>query len=88
MRIAWGGIFGVAVAALGIWALLYALGLALGLSSIDQDFWKTWNKGNYDAVKARTDPHNIFRDLYSKTCRAARGIKDQPVATGAERNLR
>jgi FAD/FMN-containing dehydrogenase len=42
----------------------------------EQDFWKTWNKPNYDLVKAKTDPHNIFRDLYSKTCRAARGIKD------------
>lgn len=40
----------------------------------EADFWRTWNKRNYDAVKARTDPHNIFRDLYSKTCRAARGL--------------
>jgi len=31
----WGSIFGGAVAALGIGAMLYALGLALGLSSID-----------------------------------------------------
>jgi FAD/FMN-containing dehydrogenase len=42
----------------------------------EADFWKTWNKRNYDTVKALTDPHNIFRDLYSKTCRATRGIKD------------
>jgi FAD/FMN-containing dehydrogenase len=40
----------------------------------EEDFWKTWNKANYQAVKARTDPNNIFRDLYSKTCRAARGL--------------
>jgi len=38
------------------------------------EFWSTWNKRNYDAVKAITDPDNIFRDLYSKTCRAAMGL--------------
>jgi len=31
----WGAIFGGAVAALGVWMMLYALGLALGLSSLD-----------------------------------------------------
>ncbi len=40
----------------------------------EEDFWKTWNKENYDAVKARTDPENVFRDLYSKTCRRAMGL--------------
>jgi len=25
-------------------------------------------------VKAVTDPDNIFRDLYTKTCRASRGL--------------
>src|SRR5687768_3322745 len=34
-RIRWGAVFGGAVASLGIWALLYAFGLAIGLSSID-----------------------------------------------------
>ena len=38
-----------------------------------EEFWKSWNKENYYAVKKRTDPDNIFRDLYSKTCRAAMG---------------
>jgi hypothetical protein len=33
----WGAIFGGAFAALAIWLLLYALGLALGLSTIDPD---------------------------------------------------
>lgn len=37
-------------------------------------FWKIWNKKNYDTVKKITDPKNIFRDLYNKTCRAARGL--------------
>ena len=31
------------------------------------------NKPNYDAVKAITDPKKLFRDLYTKTCRAAMG---------------
>ncbi|MCK6551043.1 hypothetical protein L6R52_34720 [Myxococcota bacterium] len=31
----WAAIFGGAVAALGVWALLYALGLALGLSAVN-----------------------------------------------------
>jgi FAD/FMN-containing dehydrogenase len=38
------------------------------------EFWSIWNKRNYDQVKAITDPQNVFRDLYSKTCRAAMGL--------------
>lgn len=41
----------------------------------ESDFWKTWNKDNYYKVKQETDPNNIFRDLYTKTCRAARGLE-------------
>lgn len=40
----------------------------------ESDFWKTWNKDNYWRVKRRTDPDNIFRDFYAKTCRAAMGV--------------
>ncbi|MFA6520812.1 MAG: FAD-binding oxidoreductase [Candidatus Gracilibacteria bacterium] len=40
----------------------------------EKDFWKTWNKENYEAVKVKTDPGNIFRDLYTKTCRSSRGL--------------
>lgn len=40
----------------------------------EAEFWTIWNKRNYDAVKAITDPDNVFRDLYTKTCRAAMGI--------------
>lgn len=40
------------------------------------EFWQTWNKANYDKVKAITDPNNVFRDLYTKTCRAAMGAED------------
>jgi len=39
-----------------------------------EDFWKVWNKKNYDKVKKITDPDNVFRDLYTKTCKAARGL--------------
>jgi FAD/FMN-containing dehydrogenase len=39
----------------------------------EQTFWKTWNRESYDAVKAITDPKNVFRDLHSKMCRAAQG---------------
>lgn len=40
------------------------------------EFWSTWNKRNYDTVKAITDPDNLFRDLYTKTCKAAMGVAD------------
>lgn len=40
----------------------------------EEEFWRTWNKENYQAVKQVTDPDNIFRDLYNKTCRASRGL--------------
>jgi len=39
----------------------------------EAEFWQIWNKPNYDAVKAITDPKNLFRDLYTKTCKAAMG---------------
>jgi FAD/FMN-containing dehydrogenase len=38
------------------------------------EFWRTWNRPNYEAVKKITDPRNLFRDLYTKTCRATRGL--------------
>ena len=40
----------------------------------ESDFWKVWNKENYDKVKIKTDPNNIFRDLYTKMCRTTRGL--------------
>lgn len=50
----------------------------------DEDvFWRIWNKPNYMAVKQMTDPGNVFRDLYTKTCRAAQGLDD---GAGAERH--
>jgi hypothetical protein len=41
----------------------------------EDEFWKIFNRKNYDAVKAVTDPDNIFRTLYEKTCRAAMGLE-------------
>ena len=34
-----------------------------------EEFWSVWNQKNYETVKQRTDPGNIFRGLYEKTCR-------------------
>jgi FAD/FMN-containing dehydrogenase len=39
-----------------------------------EEFWKTWNKKNYDEVKKITDPDNIFRNLYTKMCRTTQGL--------------
>jgi FAD/FMN-containing dehydrogenase len=41
----------------------------------EDEFWRIFNRKNYDAVKAVTDPDNIFRNLYEKTCRAAMGLE-------------
>jgi FAD/FMN-containing dehydrogenase len=39
----------------------------------EAEFWQIFNRKNYDAVKQRTDPRNLFRDLYTKMCVAAMG---------------
>jgi FAD/FMN-containing dehydrogenase len=41
----------------------------------EDEFWQTWNKRTYDAAKAITDPKNVFRDLYTKTCKTAMGLR-------------
>ncbi len=41
----------------------------------EPEFWTIWNKPNYDAVKAQTDPRNLLRGLYEKTCRAQMGMR-------------
>ena len=40
----------------------------------EAEFWTIFNKANYDAVKARVDPQNLLRDVYTKMCKAAMGI--------------
>jgi FAD binding domain-containing protein len=58
----------------------------IGYNYYDEDvFWRIWNKPNYMAVKKITDPQNIFRDLYAKTCRAARGSPTPLEAPGVSR---
>ncbi len=44
----------------------------------EKTFWRIWNAPNYAAVKKLVDPRNVFRDLYSKTCRAPLGLPDAP----------
>jgi FAD/FMN-containing dehydrogenase len=39
----------------------------------EDEFWEIFHRENFQAVKAITDPDNIFRDLYQKTCLAAMG---------------
>jgi hypothetical protein len=39
----------------------------------EDEFWTIFHRENYTKVKAITDPNNIFRDLYQKTCKAAMG---------------
>jgi FAD/FMN-containing dehydrogenase len=48
----------------------------------EQTFWSIWNRETYQTVKQLTDPNNIFRDLYTKTCRAALGLKEQTPSSG------
>ena len=40
----------------------------------EADFWKVFNKENYYNAKRIADPDNIFRDLYTKTCKAVMGL--------------
>ena len=39
----------------------------------EDEFWTIFHRENFETVKAVTDPDNIFRNLYEKTCRAAMG---------------
>jgi hypothetical protein len=39
----------------------------------EDEFWEIFHRGNFERVKAITDPDNVFRDLYQKTCKAAMG---------------
>jgi FAD/FMN-containing dehydrogenase len=39
----------------------------------EDEFWGIFNRPNFETVKAITDPDNIFRTLYEKTCKASMG---------------
>lgn len=51
----------------------------------EREFWSIWNRTNFDRVKARTDPDNLFRDLYTKTLAAPAPAKGQPTAPAPPR---
>lgn len=38
-----------------------------------EEFWRIFHRAEYDAVKRRTDPDDLLRDLWTKTCKAAQG---------------
>lgn len=40
----------------------------------EDEFWRIFNRETHRQIKAITDPEGVFRDLYVKTCRAARGV--------------
>ena len=40
----------------------------------EAEFWSIWNRDSYARVKALTDPKQLFRDLYTLTCRASMGL--------------
>jgi len=39
----------------------------------EDEFWEIFHRENFETVKAITDPDNIFRTLYEKTCKASMG---------------
>ncbi|WP_375767352.1 hypothetical protein NR798_37590 [Archangium gephyra] len=57
MKVSWGSIFAGVVTALGLWALLYSLGLALGLSSINpQDAGSAKSSGIFTGIWGLISP--------------------------------
>lgn len=40
----------------------------------EEEFWQSWNRSNFQKVKQMTDPGNLFRDLFEKTCKAMMGV--------------
>jgi len=40
----------------------------------EDEFWRSGNRDNYFAGKKIPDPKGRRRDLYTKTCRASRGL--------------
>jgi hypothetical protein len=51
----------------------------------EDEFWRIWNKDNYATAKAVADPDNIFRDLYTKTCRTMQGLSEPDRAGSGSR---
>jgi FAD/FMN-containing dehydrogenase len=51
----------------------------------EREFWSVWNRPNFERVKARTDPGNLFRDLYAETRWPAARAAPEPPAAGRGR---
>lgn len=41
----------------------------------EETFWRIFDRKSYQEVKRVTDPDNVFRDLWNKTCRAPFGLE-------------
>lgn len=39
----------------------------------EETFWRNFYKDRYTEAKRLADPRGVFRDLYTKTCRASQG---------------
>ncbi|WNG34478.1 hypothetical protein F0U61_13165 [Archangium violaceum] len=85
VRVSWGSIFAGAVTALGLWILLYALGLALGLSSINpQDTGSARSSGIFTGIWSIISP---LIALFVGGVVAGRGSGAQTKSSGGMHGL-
>ncbi len=56
LKMSWGAIFGGTVAALGVWLLLWSLGLALGLSSVEPETGSMRGAGLFTGIWSLVSP--------------------------------
>jgi len=85
VKVSWGSIFAGTVTALGLWVLLYALGLALGLSSINpQDAGSAKSSGIFTGIWSLVAP---LIALFVGGIVAGRGSGAQTKASGGIHGL-
>ncbi len=85
VKVSWGSIFAGAVTALGLWVLLYSLGLALGLSSINpQDVGSAKSSGIFTGIWSILSP---LIALFVGGIVAGRGSGAQTKASGGIHGL-
>ncbi len=85
VKVSWGSIFAGTVSALGLWVLLYALGLALGLSSINpQDVGSAKSSGVFTGIWGIISP---LIALFVGGIVAGRGSGAQTKASGGIHGL-
>jgi len=58
----------------------------------EEEFWRTWNRGNYQAAKARTDPDNVVTSSAHLVARSrlkstARCTESKYLVTGSVRSM-